>query len=104
MNTTLEQPKKVWTEAELQALPDDGYIHELVDGELVMSPRNNFRHGDICIRLSPALANFVNSRRLGSRVRFEDGLLDAEPELPRPARDNHHRRADEREICSLESL
>jgi Uma2 family endonuclease len=65
MNATVAQPKKVWTEAELQALPDDGYDHELVDGELVMSPKNNFRHGDICIRISAALVNFVNSRRLG---------------------------------------
>src|ERR1051325_331782 len=49
----------------LQALPDGGYIHELVDGELVKSPKNNFRHGDICIRISIALGNFVNSGRLG---------------------------------------
>ena len=33
--------KKVWTEAELEALPEDGFIHEVVDGELVMSPKNN---------------------------------------------------------------
>ena len=65
MNATLAQPRKVWTEAELQALPDDGYSHELVEGELVMSPKNNFRHGDICIRISVALGNFVNSHRLG---------------------------------------
>ena len=34
--------RKVWTEAELQALPDDGYNCELVDGELVkiLSPSN----------------------------------------------------------------
>jgi hypothetical protein len=31
--------KKIWTEAELQALPDDGFVHEIVDGELMMSPK-----------------------------------------------------------------
>ncbi|HWN95707.1 MAG TPA: Uma2 family endonuclease [Methylomirabilota bacterium] len=63
---TLEPTKKVWTEAELAALPDDGYIHEVVDGELVMSPKNNFRHGDICVRISMALGQFAKSRRLGA--------------------------------------
>jgi hypothetical protein len=29
---------KTWTEADLQALPEDGNLHELVDGELVVSP------------------------------------------------------------------
>ena len=31
--------RKVWTEPELQALPDVGYIYEVVDGGLVMSPK-----------------------------------------------------------------
>jgi Uma2 family endonuclease len=65
MNATLQTPKKVWTEAELQALPDDGYNHEVVDGELVMSPKNNFQHGDICTRLITALHNFVRQHKLG---------------------------------------
>ena len=42
MHTAVEAPKKVWTKAELQALPEDGYLHELVNGELVMSPKNDF--------------------------------------------------------------
>ena len=65
MNATVETPKKVWTEAEIQALPDDGYIHEIVDGELVMSPKNNFFHGLICARLSMALQSFAVEHRLG---------------------------------------
>ena len=40
-----EPPKKVWTEEELQSLPDDGYVHEVVDGELVLSPKNNYELG-----------------------------------------------------------
>lgn len=57
--------KKAWTEAELEALPEDGFIHEVVDGELVMSPKNNFEHENIFTRLLLALANFNREHRLG---------------------------------------
>ena len=59
------EARKVWTEAELQALPHDSYNYELVDGELVMSPKNNFVHGDICSRLSAALVQFNQTHKLG---------------------------------------
>jgi Uma2 family endonuclease len=65
MSETAQQPPKVWREEELQALPEDGYIHEVVNGELVMSPKNNFEHGDICSPLFTALSQFARSRRLG---------------------------------------
>src|SRR6185295_16672974 len=65
MNAVTEIPKKVWTEAELQSLPEDGYIHEVVNGELVMSPKNNFFHGRICTRLLTALENVNHAHRLG---------------------------------------
>jgi hypothetical protein len=50
---------KNWTEADLQRLPEDGYTHEVVDGELVMSPKNDFFHGSISSQLSMALREFV---------------------------------------------
>jgi Uma2 family endonuclease len=59
------ETQRIWTEEELQALPEDGYIHEVVGGALVMSPKNNFQHGDICVRLSTALNVFVRARKLG---------------------------------------
>jgi Uma2 family endonuclease len=65
MTTVLEQSRKVWTEAEIEALPDDGFIHEVVNGELVMSPKNNFFHGRICLRLSAALDRHAIEHRLG---------------------------------------
>jgi Uma2 family endonuclease len=65
VNATVAQPVKKWTEAELESLPDDGYNHEVVNGQLVMSPKNNFEHGDICVRLVEALSAFVRARRLG---------------------------------------
>lgn len=33
-----EMAKKAWTEAEIQALPDDGYLHEVVNGERKFFP------------------------------------------------------------------
>ena len=47
------------------ALPEDGFIHEVVNGELVMSPKNNWFHGSICARLSAALFNFSQKHKLG---------------------------------------
>jgi len=48
MSVAVATEKKLWTEAELQALPDDGYNYEVVNGELVMSPKNNFQHENLC--------------------------------------------------------
>jgi Uma2 family endonuclease len=74
MSAVIVAPKKVWTEAELQALPEDGYLHELVAGELVTSPKNDFFHGDICSRLLTALSNFVQSKRLGAVLDSSTGF------------------------------
>jgi Uma2 family endonuclease len=60
-----EPVKRMWTEAELGALPDAGFSHEVVNGELVMSPKNNFEHGDIGVRLLTALNAYVTGHRLG---------------------------------------
>jgi Uma2 family endonuclease len=74
MSTEVEAPKKVWTEAELQALPEDGCIHEVVDGQLVMSPKNNFQHGSICMRLASALLPLVQKGRLGAVLDSSTGF------------------------------
>ncbi len=65
MNATVTIPAKEWTESELQALPENGYNTEVVSGELVMSPKNDFFHGNICIRISTALQIFNREHRLG---------------------------------------
>jgi Uma2 family endonuclease len=65
MSVAVPQAKKVWTEAELQALPEDGFSHEVVNGELVMSPKNNFQHENICGRLFLALESFNRLHKLG---------------------------------------
>ena len=56
--------KKVWTDEELLALPENGK-HELVNGELVhMSPARP-QHGKQIFSFSLRLGNFVNRRKLG---------------------------------------
>jgi Uma2 family endonuclease len=66
MSAVTEKSGRIWTEADLQALPDGGYNHEIVNGELVMSPKNNFQHEQICQRLNFALESFNRAHRLGS--------------------------------------
>src|SRR6266498_1651301 len=66
MITDANAGKKVWSEAELQALPEDGYLHEVVDDELVKSPKNDSYHGDICAELLTALRTFAKAHRLGA--------------------------------------
>jgi len=58
--------KKIWTEAELAALPDDGFVYEVVEGELVLSPKNNFQHENICAALLTAMRTFAKTNRLGA--------------------------------------
>src|SRR5438874_66561 len=56
--------KKVWTDRELESLPEDGNKYELLDGELVMSPVTA-NHGAICMRLGALLYNFTLRHKLG---------------------------------------
>jgi Uma2 family endonuclease len=44
-----------FSRAELDALPDDGYRHELLDGVLLMTPAPNTRHQDIVLALAVLL-------------------------------------------------
>lgn len=74
MNIAAERSGKVWTEAELQALPEDGCLHEVVDGQLTVSPKSDFFHGDICTRLSAALLAFVRQNRLGAVLDSSTGF------------------------------
>ncbi len=60
-----EAQKKIWTEEELQSLPDNGFMYEVVDGELVMSPKNKFDHENICAALLTAMRTFVKAQKLG---------------------------------------
>jgi hypothetical protein len=75
MSVAVEQAKRSWTEAGLEALPEDGYIHQLVNGELVRSPKNNHQHGDIRVQPLPAPSN----PRAEINARLEDYFSSGTP-------------------------
>ena len=58
---TLTTKRRVWTDEALEALPQNGHKHELLDGDLIMSPVHA-NHGTICIRISSLLFNFNEQR------------------------------------------
>lgn len=61
MATTL---RPAATEEDLLRTPRDGRKHELVDGQIRVSPAGT-RHGRVCIRLAVRLGAFVEGKQLG---------------------------------------
>jgi Uma2 family endonuclease len=60
---------------EMMALPDDGWMYELVDGRLVRMPHSGGEASRIAARLVGALLNFVDAHDLGA-VTGADGEYD----------------------------
>ena len=56
---------RLWTYADLVALPDDQLRHELIDGEHVVSPSPNTRHQQLLRELFRILDAHVEHHRLG---------------------------------------
>lgn len=63
------------TVAQLQALPDDEWQYELVDGRLVRMPGSGSKASAIAANLIAVLVAFVKARKLG-RVTGADGVFD----------------------------
>jgi Uma2 family endonuclease len=61
----METAVKVWTDEELMALPKDGHKHELINGEIIMSP-TGYRHEDIAAAVLTAMRLHVRQHKLGS--------------------------------------
>ena len=61
---TLTTKRRVWTDVELEALPQNGHKHELLDGDMIMSPVHA-HHGTICVRMVLLLGEFVQKHKLG---------------------------------------
>jgi Uma2 family endonuclease len=69
---TIALQRKTWTEAELLAMPKDGFAREVIGGELIMSPAG-FDHGAIIMRIAGPLWNFVRSTGLGETFDGQTG-------------------------------
>lgn len=62
---TVASQKKVWTDEEFMALPDDGSRYELVDGEVVDVGNSGMEHGNISAYLCGLIELYVRPKKLG---------------------------------------
>jgi Uma2 family endonuclease len=62
----MPQPIADWTVPRVLALPDDGNRHEVVDGELLVTPAPSLLHQEAIRILYDTLAPFVRMHRIGS--------------------------------------
>jgi Uma2 family endonuclease len=65
-NLSVEQPKKIWTDAEFMSLNRDGHRYEIVDGELIDMGNSGAKHGNVCSLLMILLGGYVHVQRLGA--------------------------------------
>jgi Uma2 family endonuclease len=85
---------KLMTAEELAALPDDGYLHELVRGELRRMPLPYPEHGYVCMCLVRWVASF---EEVGSVTIFTNGTgvtLERNPDTVRGPDVSVYRNAD----------
>ena len=75
--------RTLMTAAEFERLPDDGNQHELDEGELIVMPPPQYRHGRIQARIAQLLANFAQKRKLGE-VATECGFRLADDTIRGP--------------------
>jgi Uma2 family endonuclease len=59
-------PSGGWTVADVLALPDDGRRHEVVDGELLVTPAPSLPHQQAIMGLIQALLPYVNAHACGA--------------------------------------
>ncbi len=72
----MAQPQTVpsmWTIEMLEALPDDGWQYEVVEGRLVRMPLPGYDHGDVGENIAYALSGYVRAHGLGKVVVGETG-------------------------------
>ena len=63
------------TAEELFRLPDDGWRHALVRGELQRMTPAGFRHGAVIMNVAAPLSNHVKTHRLGVVCGAETGFV-----------------------------
>ena len=65
--------RRLATEDDLRAMPEDGNKYELVDGEIRVSPAGD-RHSAIALALAARLLTFVKEHRLGHVMGADAGF------------------------------
>jgi Uma2 family endonuclease len=76
---------KIWTIEDLDALPDDGNTHEVLFGELFVTPAPGSSHEEIAARLISKIVPYVESNGIGRvytpRSVVQHGGSQVEPDL-----------------------
>lgn len=67
-----------WTREQVLALPDDGMRHELIDGELIVTPTPRVRHQEAVMELWQLVEPYLSAHALG-RCFCLPGDLEVEP-------------------------
>ena len=75
------------TADELLAKPDDGFVYELIKGELIkVSPPPGHEHGLVAMNIAGPLFEYVKTKNLGNVYAAETGyLLEQDPDTVRAA-------------------
>ncbi len=63
------------TAEDLYALPDDGLIHELVEGRLIAEPLPGARHGRVCVNVVLLLGSWARATSAGSVYTCDTGFV-----------------------------
>jgi Uma2 family endonuclease len=76
---------QLMTADELLAMPDDGFVYELIKGELIkVSPPPGHEHGLIAMNIAGLLYEYVKKNGLGNVYAAETGfLLEQDPDTVR---------------------
>ncbi len=76
---------KLMTADELLAMPDDGFVYELIKGELIkVSPPPGHEHGLVAMNIAGPLHQYAKSKNLGNVYAAETGfLLEQNPDTVR---------------------
>ncbi len=64
-NTKPWPPQGKWAYEDYRRLPDDGWIYEVIEGNLLMSPAPQTRHQRCSIKLTTRFENFVEKNGAG---------------------------------------
>lgn len=78
---------QLMTADELLAMPDDGFVYELIKGELIkVSPPPGHEHGLVTMNIAGPLYDYAKKRNLGNVYAAETGfLLEQNPDTVRAA-------------------
>jgi Uma2 family endonuclease len=61
----MASPQTRWTAAMVRALPDDGFRHEVIDGEHIVTPAPSWTHQRAVLQLARRLMDYLDRQPIG---------------------------------------